>query len=164
LKYLFACLFIAGATSFASDGGKKIYDPGADARAQLSEATVRASAKNQHVLIIVGGNWCSWCMKLDRLLKTDPNLSAYVAENFQLVHVNYSPENQNKEVLQDLQFPQRFGFPVLLVLDGKGQRLHTQNSGYLEEGDGHSSDKVMAFLKKWSAAALKAETYAEESK
>ena len=79
--------------------------------------------------------------------------------NFIVYHVNYSRENMNEDVLTSLGFPQRFGFPVFVILDSNGNRLHTQNSAYLEEEGGHSTGKVLEFLKHWSPAALDPKQY-----
>ena len=81
-----------------------------------------------------------------------------------MVHLNYSPENKNLVILKKLEFPQRFGFPVLVILDKKGRRLHTQDSGFLEatkntESIYYDKQKVLAFLTKWSPSALKPENY-----
>jgi hypothetical protein len=45
------------------------------------------------------------------------------------------------------------------VLDGKGTRLHTQNSEYLEEGKGYNKDKILDFFKGWSPIALNPKSY-----
>ena len=74
-------------------------------------------------------------------------------------HINFSKENRNLPLMQELDFPQRFGFPVFVILDEKGKRIHTQNSGYLEEGEGYSKKKVMEFLQQWSPAALEPAQY-----
>jgi hypothetical protein len=83
-------------------------------------------------------------------------------DNYEVLHVNYSPENKNEETLAKLGNPQRFGFPVFVILNGNGQRLHTQNSAYLEEGKGHSSKKVFGFLQDWSPAAVSPSTYSKK--
>jgi len=61
--------------------------------------------------------------------------------------------------MAELGYPQRFGFPVFVVLDDKGVRLHTQNSEYLEEGKGYSTDKILEFFKNWSTRALDPKSY-----
>jgi hypothetical protein len=73
--------------------------------------------------------------------------------------VNYSKENKNPDILADLGYPQRFGFPVLVILDGNGNRLHTQNSAYLEQEKAYSMETVIEFLKQWTPAALDPENY-----
>jgi hypothetical protein len=73
--------------------------------------------------------------------------------------LNYSKENKNEDVLADLEYPQRFGFPVLVILNGEGRRLHTQNSAYLELDKSYDEKKMMEFLKQWSPAALDPASY-----
>ncbi|MEZ5011563.1 MAG: hypothetical protein R2744_08225 [Bacteroidales bacterium] len=67
---------------------------------------------------------------------------------------NYSPENKNEEATRMLENPGRFGYPVFIILDQQGKRIHTQNSAYLEEGKGYNSKKVVEFLKGWSPGAF----------
>lgn len=131
-----------------------VYHPEADAKKEISAAVEKAKKEGKHVLIQVGGNWCSWCMKMEKLLSSDPEMKAELEANYVYIFVNYSKENKNLEVLKELGFPQRFGFPVLVVLDGKGHRLHTQNTGLLEEDGGYSKEKILNFFKHWSPSAL----------
>lgn len=136
-----------------------LYNPDADAKAEIAAATAKAKQENKHVFIQIGGNWCGWCKLFHDLTTTDEELKSYIAQNYEVVHLNYSKENQNLDVLEQLEFPQRFGFPVFVILDGNGKRIHTQSSGYLEEGKGHSQKKVMEFLQAWSVKALDKESY-----
>src|SRR6185437_16961218 len=106
----------------------------------------------------IGGNWCIWCMRFNEFVHSD-SLWHTLNDNYVVVHVNYSPENKNEKVLARLGYPQRFGYPVFVILDSKGNRIHTQSSGYLEEGKGHSKAKVAEFLRQWSPAALDPKTY-----
>src|SRR5690606_32356344 len=100
--------------------------------------------------------------RFHNLVNGDDTLKQLMDKNYVVVHVNYSPENKNKAVLAKLDYPQRFGFPVFVVLDAKGKRIHTQDSGYLEENKGHSKQKVGDFLKKWSPDALNPEHYQKD--
>jgi thioredoxin-related protein len=137
----------------------KIYNPQADASKDIKDAVAIAGKENKHVLLQIGGNWCIWCRRFNQLVTTDAELEKLLADNYVVVHVNYSPENKNEKVLAQLGYPQRFGYPVFVILDGKGNRIHTQNSGYLEEGEGHSKAKVKEFLKDWTPAAIDPKTY-----
>lgn len=107
----------------------------------------------------IGGNWCPWCVKFHRFVEADSEIKSYVDDNFVVVKVNYDPKNKNKEVLADLGFPQRFGFPVFVVLDANGNRIHTQNSAFLEKDDGYDRKRVLTFFKNWSATAIDSESY-----
>ncbi len=142
----------------------KLYHPEADAKADIAAAVKKAAAEHKNVLLQIGGNWCIWCIRFNDLVTHDVDLNKYVRDNYVIVHVNYSKENMNGKLLAELGYPQRFGFPVFVVLDGKGNRLHTQNSGYLEEGPGHSKAKVMEFFKGWSPEALDPKNYQAKTK
>lgn len=155
---LFAFVTIS-ISSFAQDAKEavKIYNPAANAQADLDAAVAKAKKEGKHVFVQVGGNWCSWCIAFHNLVDNTPELKKLLNDNYETVLINYSKENKNEAVLAKLQYPGRFGFPVFLILDGNGKLLHTQNSAYLEEGKGHSVKKVTEFLKNWNVAALKPE-------
>ncbi|MBN1822162.1 MAG: thioredoxin family protein, partial [Prolixibacteraceae bacterium] len=119
----------------------------------------KANKEGKHVFLQIGGNWCPWCIKFHNFVDADAEIKNYVEENFEIVKVNYSPENKNLDVLADLGYPQRFGFPVFVILDGKGNRIHTQNSAYLEQDKSYNRDKVLQFYKHWSPAAVDAASY-----
>jgi thioredoxin-related protein len=133
---------------------KKLYDPTLDGMKQINEAVTAAKSAGKHVLIQYGGNWCSWCIKFDGYSKADPEISKLIADNYIPVKLNYSPENKNDATNEFLGNPTRFGFPVFIILDGKGKVLHVQDSGLLEEGDGYSQKKVVGFLGNWTALAI----------
>jgi hypothetical protein len=76
-----------------------------------------------------------------------------------MYHLNYSKENKNLDLLKKYGYPQRFGFPVFIILDANGNKIHTQNSSYLEAGKGYSKEKIIDFLQGWSPVALKPESY-----
>lgn len=135
------------------------YNPGEDAVLAIQKAVSKADRERKHVLVQVGGNWCSWCARFYKLSKEDAQIDSLISASFIQYHLNYSKENKNLAVLARYSFPQRFGFPVFLILDGKGKLLHTQNSAYLEEGGGYSKEKVMEFLASWSREALNPEKY-----
>jgi hypothetical protein len=76
--------------------------------------------------------------------------------------MNYSKENFNAKLLEKYGYPQRFGFPVFLVLDEEGKLIQTQNSWYLENGNkSYDRDKVIEFLTDWSLEALDPKQYKE---
>lgn len=157
-KILFLAVALAiGNIAFAQSEKKEavhIYNPQANAQAEIDAAVGKAKKANKHVFVQVGGNWCGWCILFHDLVKATPELKDYLDKNYETVLVNYSPENKNEAVLKKLGYPGRFGFPVFVILDGSGKVIHIENSAYLEEGKGHSVKKVMAFLKNWNYGAL----------
>ncbi|MDN3582307.1 thioredoxin family protein [Mucilaginibacter flavus] len=158
-KLLLITLISVFALSVKAQEKPHLYNPSADAKAEISAAVKQASAQHKNVLLQIGGNWCSWCIKFNNQVTQDSSLNTYMNNNYVVLHVNYSQENTNDALMTSLGYPQRFGFPVFIVLDSKGNRLHTQNSEYLEEGKGYSKDKVLEFFKGWSPAALDPKSY-----
>ncbi|GAB4419133.1 MAG: hypothetical protein OHK0039_31210 [Bacteroidia bacterium] len=136
-----------------------LYDPLADAAAQIDSAVAQAQVTGRHVMLQIGGNWCVWCHRFHAFYTQDTSLDSIMQANYVVLRVNYSRENTNAAVLARLDYPQRFGFPVFVVLDGKGARLHTQDSALLESGGGYDRDKVRQLLLQWGPAALDPERY-----
>lgn len=133
---------------------KKLYDPSLDGMKQIREAVGKAAKERKHVLIQYGGNWCSWCIKFDAFCKADTSILNIISANYIPVKLNYDPTNKNDEANAYLGNPSRFGFPVFIILDGKGTVLHIQDSSLLEEGPGYNKQKVSGFLRQWTAAAI----------
>ncbi|MGE0076521.1 MAG: thioredoxin family protein [Bacteroidales bacterium] len=132
----------------------QIYDPNSNAKSDIENAVKLAQKEHKHVLVQIGGNWCPWCVKLHKYFQSDNDIKEIITNNYILVKVNYSKENKNADILRDLENPQRFGFPVLVILDSNGKRIHTQDSGLLESGNGYDSKKVIGFLKNWTPNSL----------
>jgi len=131
-----------------------IYNPDADAKADIAAAIAKANAGGKHVFLQIGGNWCPWCVKFHKMVTEDVKLDSLVHANYEVVKVNYSKENYNSELLASLGFPQRFGFPVFVILDNKGKVLHTQDSWYLEQDKNYSYEKVEHLFLMWSALTM----------
>ncbi len=155
MKTLFLLLFTV-ATFIVNAQEKKLYNPDANASKDIAAAVKLAKASNKYVLIQGGGNWCKWCIEFARFAKTDLGIDSLMTASFVWYHLNYSKENENKAVFAKLGYPQRFGYPVFIVLNEKGERIHTQNSEYLENGKGsYDQRKVQSFLEMWSPRVLK---------
>jgi len=126
-----------------------IYDESLDGGKQISDALAIARKEDKLVLIQFGANWCGWCHKLHRLFDTDKEVNAELKAHYVLILVDVN-KGHNADFLKKYQ-AERLGLPSLVVLDSTGKHLTTKNSGELEEGDHHSQEKVMAFLKQWQA-------------
>ncbi|WP_017256823.1 thioredoxin family protein [Pedobacter arcticus] len=137
----------------------KLYNPEADAKQEIVDAVAKAKTEGKHVFLQIGGNWCVWCLRFNKLVTENQGLSTILKENYVTLHVNYSKENKNEEVLASLGYPQRFGFPVFVVLNAEGERIHTQSSAYLENGEGHGVKLVSEFLQSWTPKAISPATY-----
>ena len=139
----------------------KLYNPDADVSAEIIKAVIQAKTENKHIFLQIGGNWCPWCLKYHKFCSDDKSIDSIMNKSYIAIKVNYSKENRNYSVLKKLNYPQRFGFPVFIILDKNGTRIHTQNSAYLEEGESYSRKKVLEFLNNWSPDALRPDRYKE---
>ena len=156
-------MFFSYAT-FSQDMKKfNLYKPGEKAEAEITNAVSEAKRSGKNVLIQIGGNWCIWCARFHEFVSNDMQLDSLMKANFVVYHLNYSKENYNAKLLTRYKFPQRFGFPVFLILDGEGNLLHTQNSWYLEDGKtSYEREKVKSFFNEWSKKALDPSQYKEQ--
>lgn len=136
-----------------------LYNPYENADSALAIIQAKATKEGKHVLIQFGGNWCGWCIEFNRFVKNDGQLDSIVKANYLVYHLNYSKENKNIKLLTQFEFPNRFGFPVWVILDSKGKRLHTQNSSYLEKDKSYNKEKVKDFLLDWNAEAINPTKY-----
>jgi len=142
---------------------KKVYDEDINPIEQIEQATAKAKSEGKFVVCQVGGNWCPWCLRFAEFVTNDTVISKVVDENFVYIHVNYNPRKKEgaekaaltKAMLTRLSNPERFGFPVFVVLDEAGKVLHIQDSSFLEEGKGYDHDKVLRFFKSWTPEAVK---------
>jgi len=141
----------------------KLYNPDEDAKKGIASAIKQAKTAGKHVLVEIGGNWCIWCARFNDFVNNDKSLDSLVNSNYVVYHLNYSKENKNTDLMAKYEFPQRFGFPVFLILDEKGELLHTQTSWYLEDGKkSYDKEKVAAFFNDWSRKAVDPAQYKEE--
>lgn len=145
-------------TASAQSDLKKIYDENTDPVEQIDKAVRQAKKEGKFVISQVGGNWCRWCLMFADFVEKDAELTHFIDENFVFIHSNYNPRERagekTLEMLKKLGNPERFGFPVFVVMDQTGKVIHTQDSSFLEEGNGYSRDKVVRFFQNWTPEAV----------
>jgi len=153
---MISTIFLTTTLTFSQTEEVKIYNPEANAREDIAAALKQAKAENKHVLLQIGGNWCPWCVKLHKMENSDPQIDSLLKADFVLVMVNIPREKDKRdpELMASLDNPQRFGFPVLVVLNQEGKRIHTQDSWYLEKDQSYDREKLVHFLKMWNVAAV----------
>jgi thioredoxin-related protein len=159
-------LFGLRAAALAQDQGESkadkpkksaLYDPKADARAQVEAAVARARRDHSRVLIQFGFEGCSWCHKLHRLFEQDEEIRKLLRDEYVLVLVDIQAPHADellrevKGVLAPDDLQKAVGFPFLGVLDGDGKVITAQRTDPLEKGKGHDPAKVKKFLDRWVA-------------
>lgn len=158
-KALLLLSLLLTSITLTAQEAEEIYDHTLNGMVQIDEALQLANTSDKHVFIQLGGNWCPWCIRFHHFVNDDKELKTFVDDNYVVVRLNYSRDNMNTESLTYLDFPQRFGYPVFVILDKTGKRIHTQNSALLEEDNSYNRKKVFAFFKHWTATAVNPESY-----
>lgn len=149
MKSIVFSIAFLGLISFSQAQSPQLYNPNADAKQELSLALAKAKAENKHVLVQVGGNWCSWCIRLHNFIDTHPALHDSIEKNYVFLLVNYDREHQQEELMKEWKYPNKLGFPVLLILNSDGKRLHTQETGSLEKESSYDEVKLTKFVADW---------------
>jgi len=164
-KLLFFLFIIISINKSFSQGNTRVdlYNSGENAEKEIAKAVKKAKAEGKNVFIEVGGDWCIWCIRFNNFTSKDKKIDSIIKSGFEVYHLNYSKENYNLKLMAKYSYPQRFGFPVFLVLNDKGKLIHTQNSWYLEDGKkGYDREKVIKLFEDWSPGAFDPKKYSEK--
>jgi thioredoxin-related protein len=142
-------VFALGATVAAAQPKNDIgYDPRANAFEQRDAAVSKAAAEDKLVLLISGGDWCSWCHYLAAFLEREKALDARLHEVFVVQKVYIGGDNMNEAFFAEL--PKAPGAPHFWVLSAKGEMLASQDTLPLENGaKSYDPAKFAAFIERW---------------
>ena len=124
-----------------------VYDPGRDADKDILNAVREAQRTNKHILLEVGGEWCSWCHRLDKFFLDNADLAQLRDKNFVTVKVNFSEENKNEPILS--RYPPISGYPHIFFLDSNGKLLLSQDTSPLESGKSYDLERLTTVLTNW---------------
>jgi thiol:disulfide interchange protein len=121
------------------------YSPAADPSQQLDTALQQARAGGKRVLVIAGGDWCRWCLILDRFVKSHPDLQSALEQNFVVIKVYVGDKNPNKAFFAKL--PKARGYPYFWVLHSDGSLVAATDTGPFEQGrDSYDKERLMGFI------------------
>jgi len=123
------------------------YDPARDPFVDGRAALKLAQETNRRVLIEVGGNWCSWCLKLDKFLAENPLIREQLHHNFVILKVNVSETNDNAEFMAG--FPKPLGYPHIYISEADGQLIFSKDTAQLLENSRYSVQRFQQFIDKW---------------
>jgi thioredoxin-related protein len=158
LPTILSIIFLSGFSPAQSDSQYTPvtkFNPARNPSRDLEEAVKEAKSSNKRIILDVGGDWCIWCYRIDYFIDNNEDIENLIKDNFIVLKINFSKENENKEFLS--QYPEIPGYPHFFVLEKNGELLHSQDTGQLEEGKGYNHEKMMAFLKEWAPDKNKSE-------
>jgi thioredoxin-related protein len=138
---------------FVQSASSTKYDPKRNAELDVKSAIAQAQKTGKRVLLEIGGEWCSWCHILDKYFEDHRDLRQLRDQNFVLLKINFSRENENEAVLS--RYPKIPGYPHFFVLETDGKLLLSQGTSELEEGKSYNLKRFTDFLRKWSPPSTK---------
>jgi thioredoxin 1 len=126
---------------------KQIYPSIAAAPADIRAALDEARRTHKRVILDFGGDWCPDCQVLNIYFHQSPN-AGLVEKNFVLVDVNIGREDANLDIASKYGVPMPHGVPALVVVDGNGKVLYSQNKEFSDMRHLDSS-ALTEYLNKW---------------
>ena len=127
----------------------KVYDDQRDPFADANAALALARSTNRNVLIEIGGNWCTWCHKMDAFLLKNPDIYNSLHSKYVLLKINVSDSNENEAFMKSL--PPVLGYPHMYVSTGAGKMLLSKDTAELQDENGYSEEYWLTFLEKWQS-------------
>lgn len=161
MKYYFlVILFFVSSLSIAQDRQfnavmsadslplfSKIYDDTRDPFKDAIAAINLAKETNRNVLIEIGGNWCTWCHKMDAFLEKNPDVYQALHQEFVILKVSVSDTNENEAFMSGL--PPVLGYPHMYVSTSAGKMILSKDTAELQENGQYSAANWMSFIEQW---------------
>jgi thioredoxin-related protein len=126
----------------------RIYDEKSDPFVDAKNALSLAQTTNRQVLIEIGGNWCSWCHKMDAFLEKNPDIYQALHSNYVVLKVSVSDTNENATFMQSL--PPVLGYPHMYVSTAEGKMILSKDTAELLDDNDYSRSQWLAFITKWA--------------
>jgi thiol:disulfide interchange protein len=137
---------LAVTTACAGPGAvDRPYDARADARTAIA-AALADNPERKRVLLTFGANWCSDSRSLERHYLS-PELSALLAREFRVVHVDIGMHHRNQGLVAEYGNPTDKGIPSVVVLGADGKVLHVDH-GSLSSAESMSAPAVLQFFER----------------
>jgi len=127
----------------------KVYDDQRDPFKDANAALLLARDTNRNLLIEIGGNWCTWCHKMDAFLLKNPKVYTALHSKYVLLKINVSDSNENEVFMKSL--PPVLGYPHMYVSTANGKMLLSKDTAELQNNSGYSKEYWLAFLNKWQS-------------
>lgn len=165
MKTLFLSLLLSypafgDGPNVCNDEGK-IYKVCSDQQEAYNAALERAKKGNKKLLVVVGAEWCPWCVSLHKMLGQPEALGKDFSKKYELVDIAlYRDKTKvpSGEAVQELLKKQAgytgklAGIPVLAVVNPKSEKASIIDTEPLEQNTetskGHNAKKVMAAIQK----------------
>ena len=125
-----------------------LYDPTADARADIAAALAAAKADGKRVLLDFGADWCPDCHVLAAYMEGSAG-RALIEPAFHVVRIDVGVFNHNMDIVQEYFAMQ--GIPEVVVLEASGKVVGTSaDTVSLANARGMTEKQVLDELRAWA--------------
>jgi hypothetical protein len=144
---------MAAVISTAAMAASSGYDPEADPFDQYQTAIAQAQAEGKLVLVIAGGDWCSWCKTLSRFISSNADIDTELHKAFVVMKVYVGPDNYNADFFD--QLPEARGAPHFWIISPERRVLSSESTAQFERGrNGYDRQEFLDFIARWQRQAL----------
>jgi len=145
-------LLLISAASFATNVNQlpaysRHYNEHADPFKDAVAALKLAKKTHRNVLIEVGGDWCTWCHRMDSFLAQNPKVYNALHQHYVLLKVSVSDANNNAKFMNSL--PPVLGYPHMYVSTNNGKIIRSKDTAELQQHGDYSVANWLTFLAKW---------------
>lgn len=134
-----------------------VYDPNADAHADIQRAIDRARREQKLVLLDFGADWCIDCVVLARHFE-DPRVKPYLDAHFVVVRVNVGAWDVNLDIARAYGDPIAKGIPAVVVITPDQRMVVSTGGGELANARLTTNDDILVLLKQWVAQSAQTGT------
>ncbi len=126
LSVVVSCVSAAD-TDEDTGGDGRLFQPAANAVADVQQALDRATADNRLALVVLGANWCHDSRALAARLYSPP-LAELVEERYELVFVDVGFLDKGRAVTQQFGVAHYYATPTVLIIDpASGQVINNED-------------------------------------
>lgn len=122
-----AGLLLLAAPACADDRPGAVYDPQADAGAEIDAALEAAESRGAPALLVFGANWCHDSRGLAAHLSEDRALAAFMAETYEIVFVDIGERDRNLDQLARFGVEAVYGTPTPVIVGADAAIVEVQS-------------------------------------
>ena len=126
-----------------------LYDPNADAKAEITAALAAAKGDGKRVLLDFGADWCPDCHVLATYLE-GPAGRKLVDRAFHVVSIDVGYWDKNLDVAEAAGNPIAKGIPAVVIVEADGSIVASTADGSLASARTMSEADVLAKLAAWA--------------
>jgi thiol-disulfide isomerase/thioredoxin len=138
----------AAPSSTPAGAATALYDPTANARADIEAALAAAKADGKRVLIDYGADWCPDCHSLAAIMEGAAG-RPLIEPAFHVVRVDVGMWDHNLDVAKEYGNAIWNGIPAVVALDANGKIVGSSADGSLANARAMTEEEVLTELAAW---------------